>query len=731
MSIVRKNEQILHKESPLTTNEYIGNISHCVGLSGFGSKHTNHPKYPDKIRQPYVPVTLKDIRNLVDTPQKVPKNKAQWLIPSTYTGEEARTHKYQEEHGKYTLLWADLDVSPPTVSDLSALITEKLCCNYEIYTSRSATVDKQKSRLIIPIDNVLPGREWLVVQQCLNDWLAANNITPDRITERTAQPCYLPNRGAFYETASQRNSSNFNPLTFFEDDIEKKQLTIVLSKAKLDLRQEQARIKREQRKTTGDMGLIETFNDSYLVEDILLQAGYDQLNNTFRHPKSDSGSYSASVKDGRINSLSNSDPLCTGQGAHDSFSAFAVLFHQGDTTAAIKDAGDNWLKINGESWNAVYQRNYAQNKTMANSSDFDYLGTPNETPKKKAPLNFDSFILTGDSETMKDQMLADTFVLGEIAILGQLTALYAKPNSGKTLLTIHLLIEAIKAGNIKGEDCYYINADDTYRGLVTKLELAERYGFKMIAPGFKSFDTAAFGEYLTGLIEQEEAHGKIIILDTLKKFTDIMDKKLSSKFGRMMREFVSKGGTIIMLAHTNKNRDSNGKVIFSGTSDIVDDVDCAYLLDVSEDKSDITEKTVIFENIKSRGAVAPEAAYKYSAIVSCYDQLLASVSPVDEGQAQIARERIRTDALLSKNGDLIEIIIEIIEAGTLLKTDLINAATEISGQSRAKISSAIKDHTGTNYADGHRWEQYRGTKAAKMFKLLAMPQTITVFDDEF
>ena len=33
-----------------------------------------------------------------------------------------------------------------------------------------------------------------------------------------------------------------------------------------------------------------------------------------------------------------------------------------------------------------------------------------------------------------------------------------------------------------------------------------------------------------------------------------------------------------MLAHTNKNRDSAGKVVFGGTSDIVDDVDCAFTL---------------------------------------------------------------------------------------------------------------------------------------------------------
>ena len=49
------------------------------------------------------------------------------------------------------------------------------------------------------------------------------------------------------------------------------------------------------------------------------------------------------------------------------------------------------------------------------------------------------FSITGSSQTMRQQMLDDMFVLKDIAILGQWTTLYAAPNTGKTLLTLCLL----------------------------------------------------------------------------------------------------------------------------------------------------------------------------------------------------------------------------------------------------------------------------------------------------
>ena len=56
------------------------------------------------------------------------------------------------------------------------------------------------------------------------------------------------------------------------------------------------------------------------------------------------------------------------------------------------------------------------------------------------------------------------------------------------------------------------------------------------------------------LAETGQAKGVIIILDTLKKFTDLMQKKEATQFGIISRGFVAAGGTLICLAHTNKHK---------------------------------------------------------------------------------------------------------------------------------------------------------------------------------
>ena len=50
------------------------------------------------------------------------------------------------------------------------------------------------------------------------------------------------------------------------------------------------------------------------------------------------------------------------------------------------------------------------------------------------------FSITGSSEKLKQQMLADVFAMDRVAILGQWTVIYAAPNTGKTLLTIWMYL---------------------------------------------------------------------------------------------------------------------------------------------------------------------------------------------------------------------------------------------------------------------------------------------------
>jgi hypothetical protein len=218
--------------------------------------------------------------------------------------------------------------------------------------------------------------------------------------------------------------------------------------------------------------------------------------------------------------------------------------------------------------------------------------------------------MRGKSQTYADMFDDDITILGEIALGGQVTILFAKHNTGKTVIVIYLIIDGIKKGVIDPENLYYINADDNSRGLVEKLKIAEKYGFHMLAPNFEGFDHTKLLSMLVAMAKDGTAKDVIIILDTLKKFTDLMNKAKASEFGEIARQFVLKGGTIIALAHTNKRKDADGNSVYAGTSDSIDDADCGYIID-AVDESD-SRRVIRFKNIKARGYVTNEVLYSYS-----------------------------------------------------------------------------------------------------------------------
>jgi hypothetical protein len=126
------------------------------------------------------------------------------------------------------------------------------------------------------------------------------------------------------------------------------------------------------------------------------------------------------------------------------------------------------------------------------------------------------------------------------------------------------------------------------------------------------------------MVDHEMCHGKIIILDTVKKFTDLMNKKVGSMFMDSSRQFVQSGGTLIMLAHTNKHKGLDGKVVYGGTNDVASDADCVFTIDLISD--DGITKQVLFENIKNRGNVSREISFSYKLDAENYHDLLESVS---------------------------------------------------------------------------------------------------------
>lgn len=333
------------------------------------------------------------------------------------------------------------------------------------------------------------------------------------------------------------------------------------------------------------------------------------------------------------------------------------------------------------------------------------------------PFSLAMFALNGKSTDMEKQMLDDKFILGKLAILGQATVFYASRNAGKTLITLRMLIDAIEAGNVEPQHVFYINADDNFKGLVTKLKISERYGFHMLAPTHMGFQAEMLTAYMAKMIEAGTARGCIIILDTLKKFADVMDKKRGSEFGKDLRQFVMHGGTVIALAHVNKHRDSEGKVIFSGTSDIPDDVDAVYTADVIEDNAGT--RTVLFENQKNRGDNAATASYSYTKIEgTTYQQLLDSVRSVSEAEAEEARKAKEVAERLAANRTVIQAITDAIAEGVIHRTELIAAVKESTGESANRVTKVLDEHTGESLMLGHRWTCERGEKNARIYHRL-------------
>jgi hypothetical protein len=342
---------------------------------------------------------------------------------------------------------------------------------------------------------------------------------------------------------------------------------------------------------------------------------------------------------------------------------------------------------------------------------------PDEQPEETSPappLPLDKYSLKGMRSQLLQEAVRQAYALEPVALMGQATAVFGAPGTGKTLLIQYLAGNAISQGHIDPDKLYYFNADDSHAGLLEKLEYAEEFGYHTIAEGHQGFSTDQFKKILGGLIDNDQAHGVIIILDTGKKFFDPMSKRQGRAFGKHIRIFIMKGGTIIVLAHTNKHCDNDGKPIYGGTSDLVEDFDCAYLMyEVGKDV-DAEIKTIQFENIKSRGNVARQANYRYSIAEGLsYREILESVEPVDDTELVALQQA----AELESDAEVIDAVTACIRDGINSKMKLAGTVAERSGISRRAAVKVIEKYTGSD-PKVHRWNFDVHERGAKKYHLL-------------
>jgi hypothetical protein len=329
-----------------------------------------------------------------------------------------------------------------------------------------------------------------------------------------------------------------------------------------------------------------------------------------------------------------------------------------------------------------------------------------------------AYSLRGQATTFEESMVEATPILGDLCLAGQSTVWYAAPNAGKTLIALKLLVEAIRGQRIAPGNAYYINADDGNEGFATKLRILDDLGAHTLAPGFAGFKAADLAGLLREMAETNTAAGTIIIVDTLKKFADLMHKKEASAFGDAARQYVMRGGTLLGLAHVNKNPGANGKPSYAGVADIVQDADAAYMMSALEDVGDGQERVVEFQTFKLRGPGVGKVAYAYAADAGLsYHERLASVRVVDP---KLFEEFERFQAEKS-DAHILVAIASCISDGIVQKMALAKAAAGRAHVSERAVIRALEAYTGDDL-EKDRWTYVVRERGAKVFELLAKPK---------
>ncbi len=314
--------------------------------SGDGQYHSPKNKLDPR---DFLTVNLVEIEGRVIGPSETDKEKAPWVIFSTLL---SRVHAEQRQKGKFGAAWLDIDKNKMGFENVVQTIRRNISgIKFIAYTTKSATEENQKCRIIIPYADLIGGEDHERIQKILNDRLQKAEIEPDRKNETAGQICYLPNRGKYYRHHIEKGQP-LEPFRIFALDIEAEREREKAEKESLAARQEEAKRKAAERAAKGAQSPIDAYNNTFPVEDCLLVYGYKQCGQRYLSPLSQSGSPGVTVKDGRWISSHESDRIINYSGSGDAFDLYKYFEHGGEEKAALRAAAEMFLNFRGNFLNS-------------------------------------------------------------------------------------------------------------------------------------------------------------------------------------------------------------------------------------------------------------------------------------------------------------------------------------------------------------------------------------------
>lgn len=298
-------------------------------------------------------------------------------------------------------------------------------------------------------------------------------------------------------------------------------------------------------------------------------------------------------------------------------------------------------------------------------------------PKPESSLSWtQEFIL---SQEEAEKISEPEWIYEDLVIQGHVVVIVAEPNAGKTTLMFHLAAEMAQ-----NYEVFYVNADISGGDAKQMVFNAQEQGFTLMLPDMAGSSMDEVVSKLALMNQQGgDFTGCVFIFDTLKKMTDVINKNRAKELYKLFRSLSAKGMTIILLAHTNKHKGPDDKLVYEGTADLRSDVDeLIYLIPERQ----VDGSTIVStEPDKVRGIFSP-----ISFEISSSRQVKALNSYIDTAQMRKQKAHINNDSMV------IEAVTEAIQEGHCKQTEIVEYCKS-RGIGWRKVDSVLKRYLPGNY----------------------------------
>jgi hypothetical protein len=426
-----------------------------VFLGQYDSHASKASPLAHKYGEDYKTRTLGEV--FLMAPAKVDKTCAPAMIPSSYCGFDARTHEVQHQRGEYVALTGDIDIGSPSKEMVQHAVHRFVGDGtaFLIYSSSGATEETRKWRIIIPLVQPCDFGQWQDMQEAFFMFMESQGVAMDWALARAAQPVYLPNvppdkwgpdgEPLFHERLAVDGSG----LTPDGRVIAASLSDLRNRRAQEDAAAEQVRArakqKAQERKVSGEGSVIDKFNKTFSIEEMLQSNGYDRgSRENWRSPYQRSKSFATRNYGDYWVSLSESDlgarlghktkNGCSG----DAFDLFRHFEHGGDFSKAVAAAaqllGLSKAASKGDS-SAIIDLEACEKAQGARSQAVHGVGVGNT----EEALQGDADPISGDHSElagfrilkMPSDMRATEFVVDGFMPNG-VTVIAGEPGAGKT-----------------------------------------------------------------------------------------------------------------------------------------------------------------------------------------------------------------------------------------------------------------------------------------------------------